>query len=195
MKPPLQSLANRQKRDSTDDGAWKLPDGDAYYASRLADYTTTDMTAEEIHNLGLAEVARIHDEMRGIMKQVGFEGSLKEFFDFTRTDPQFFKPNTPEGKAAYLDEATSWIDQMREDLPNVFNTFPKADLIVKAVEPFREKSPARPSTPALLPMAAGRAPITRTSIACRTCRPIRCRHWPSMKAFPATTCRSPSRRN
>tara|TARA_R110002051_G_scaffold10868_8_gene40679 strand:- start:1635 stop:3539 length:1905 start_codon:yes stop_codon:yes gene_type:complete len=125
---------------TTDDGAWKLPDGDAYYASRLADYTTTDMTAEEIHNLGLAEVARIHDEMRGIMKQVGFEGSLKEFFDFTRTDPQFFKPNTPEGKAEYLDEATGWIDQMREDLPNVFNTFPKADLIVKAVEPFREKS-------------------------------------------------------
>jgi uncharacterized protein (DUF885 family) len=98
------------------------------------------MTAEEIHNLGLAEVARIHDEMRGIMKQVGFEGSLKEFFDFTRTDPQFFKPNTPEGKAEYLDEATAWIDQMREDLPTVFNTFPKADMIVKAVEPFREKS-------------------------------------------------------
>jgi uncharacterized protein (DUF885 family) len=98
------------------------------------------MTAEEIHNLGLAEVARIQDEMRGIIKQVGFEGSLKEFFDFTRTDPQFFKPNTPEGKAEYLDEATTWIDQMREDLPTVFNTFPKADMIVKAVEPFREKS-------------------------------------------------------
>jgi uncharacterized protein (DUF885 family) len=136
----IAELSEQAKTASTDDGAWKLPDGDAYYAARLADYTTTDMTAEEIHNLGLAEVARIQDEMREIMKQVGFEGSLKEFFDFTRTDPQFFKPNTPEGKAEYLAEATSWIDQMRDDLPSVFNTFPKAEMIVKAVEPFREKS-------------------------------------------------------
>ena len=136
----IAELGEQAKIAITDDGAWKLPDGEAYYASRLADYTTTDMTAEEIHNLGLAEVARIQDEMRGIMKQVGFEGSLKEFFDFTRTDPQFFKPNTPEGKAEYLKEATYWIDQMREDLPSVFNTFPKAEMIVKAVEPFREKS-------------------------------------------------------
>nr|WP_321442126.1 DUF885 domain-containing protein [uncultured Hyphomonas sp.] len=136
----IAELGEQAQTASTDDGAWKLPDGDAYYASRLANYTTTDMTAEQIHNLGLAEVARIHDEMRGIMKQVGFEGTLKEFFDYTRTDPQFFKPNTPEGKAEYLDEATTWIDQMREDLPNVFKTFPKADLTVKAVEPFREKS-------------------------------------------------------
>jgi uncharacterized protein (DUF885 family) len=74
------------------------------------------------------------------MKKVGFEGTLKEFFDFTRTDPQFFKPNTPEGKAEYLAEATAVIDQMRADLPSVFRTFPKADMIVKAVEPFREKS-------------------------------------------------------
>ncbi|MEZ6002453.1 DUF885 family protein [Hyphomonas sp.] len=136
----IAELGEQAKTATTDDGAWKFPDGEAYYATRLADYTTTDMTAEEIHNLGLAEVARIQDEMRAIMKQVGFEGSLKAFFDFTRTDPQFFKPNTPEGKAEYLDEATAWIDQMREDLPTVFNTFPKADMIVKAVEPFREKS-------------------------------------------------------
>nr|WP_321359544.1 DUF885 domain-containing protein [uncultured Hyphomonas sp.] len=136
----IAELTEQAKTASTDDGAWKLPDGDAYYASRLADYTTTDMTAEQIHNLGLAEVARIQDEMRGIMKQVGFKGTLKEFFDYTRTDPKFFKPNTPEGKSEYLDEATTWIDQMREDLPNVFKTFPKADLTVKAVEPFREKS-------------------------------------------------------
>jgi len=125
---------------TTDDGAWKLPDADAYYAMRLKQITTTDMSADEIHDLGLAEVARIQDEMRGIMAKVGFEGSLKDFFDFTRTDPQFFKPNTDEGRAAYLSEATAAIDAMREDLPMVFKTFPKADLIVKAVEPFREQS-------------------------------------------------------
>ncbi|MEH6486910.1 DUF885 domain-containing protein [Hyphomonas oceanitis] len=125
---------------TTDDGVWKLPDADAYYAMRLKHITTTDMSADEIHNLGLAEVARIQDEMRGIMVKVGFEGTLKEFFEFMRIDPQFFKPNTEEGKAEYLAEATAAIDQMRGDLPEVFKTFPKAELIVKAVEPFREKS-------------------------------------------------------
>ena len=125
---------------TTDDGAWKLPDADAYYAMRLNRMTTTDMTASEIHDLGLSEVARIHDEMRAIMDQVGFEGTLQEFFEFTRTDPQFFKPNTEEGKAEYLAEATALIDTMRDELPDMFNTFPEADLIVKAVEPFREKS-------------------------------------------------------
>tara|TARA_R110002072_G_scaffold12748_9_gene54586 strand:+ start:1348 stop:3213 length:1866 start_codon:yes stop_codon:yes gene_type:complete len=125
---------------TADDGAWKLPDADAYYAMRLNQMTTTDMTADEIHDLGLAEVARIQDEMRGIMKQVGFTGTLKEFFEFTRTDAQFFKPDTDAGRAEYLSEATAAIDAMREDLPEVFRTFPKADLIVKAVEPFREQS-------------------------------------------------------
>jgi len=123
-----------------DDGAWKHPSGAEYYRDRLALMTTTDMTAEDVHQLGLSEVARIHDEMRTIMVQVGFEGSLQDFFDFTRTDAQFFKPNTDEGKAEYLAEATAMIDTMREALPSVFNTFPKAEMEVKAVEAFREKA-------------------------------------------------------
>ena len=125
---------------NTDDGAWKLPNGDAYYTDRLAQMTTTDMTADEIHDLGLAEVARIHGEMKVIMDTVGFEGSLQNFFDFTRTDAQFFKPNTKEGKAEYLAEATAMINTMKDALPAYFNTFPKADLDVRAVEPFREKA-------------------------------------------------------
>ncbi|MEL6859930.1 MAG: DUF885 domain-containing protein [Pseudomonadota bacterium] len=123
-----------------DDGAWKHEAGGEYYNDRLNLMTTTDMSADEIHQLGLAEVDRIHEEMRAIMRQVEFEGSLQDFFDFTRTDAQFFKPNTDEGKAEYLAEATEMIDTMREALPSVFNTFPKADMVVKAVEPFREKA-------------------------------------------------------
>ncbi len=102
--------------------------------------TTTEMTASEIHDLGLAEVARIHGEMRAIMQQVGFEGTLQDFFEFTRTDARFFKPNTDEGKAEYLAEATAMIDTMRDALPTVFNTFPQAELEVKAVEAFRERA-------------------------------------------------------
>ena len=136
----IQWVYDDQANATTDDGAWKHANGDAYYNDRLKLMTTTDMTSDEIHQLGLAEVDRIHDEMRAIMEQVGFEGSLQDFFDFTRTDAQFFKPNTDDGRAEYLTEATAMIDTMREALPSVFNTFPKADMVVKAVEPFREKA-------------------------------------------------------
>lgn len=123
---------------TTDDGVWKLPDGDKYYAMRLKQMTTTDMTADEIHQLGLAEVARIHDEMRAIMKQVGYKGTLQEFFVFMRKDPQFYYPDTDQGRADYLMKATDIINTMRGRLDEIFITKPRADIIVKAVEPFRE---------------------------------------------------------
>lgn len=125
---------------TTEDGAWKLPDGDAYYNNRLAEMTTTSLTADEIHNIGLAEVDRIHSEMRAIMAQVEFDGDLQDFFEFMRTDPQFYYPNTDEGRQAYLDEATRLIDVMKTHLDDYFGIQPKADMIVKAVEPFREQS-------------------------------------------------------
>ncbi|PWE17542.1 DUF885 domain-containing protein [Marinicauda salina] len=125
---------------SSDDGVWKLPDGAAYYDWLLSNYTTTDMTAEEIHQLGLSEVERIHGEMRAIMEQVQFDGSLQDFFEFMRTDEQFYYSNTPEGREAYLAEATALIDTMREALPDWFDTLPEADIVVRRVEPFREAS-------------------------------------------------------
>ncbi|TLM73960.1 DUF885 domain-containing protein [Microbulbifer harenosus] len=144
VKPAYENLnsylAELEKKATTDDGAWKLPDGDKFYQHRLNVYTTTDMTAAEIHQKGLEEVARIHDEMRAIMKQVKFDGSLQEFFEFMRTDPQFYYPETEDGKQRYLKEATAIIDTMKGRLDELFITKPKADLIVKAVEPFREKS-------------------------------------------------------
>jgi len=125
---------------SSDDGVWKHPDGGEYYNYLLNGYTTMDISAEEIHQLGLSEVARIHDEMRGIMAQVGFEGSLQDFFEFMRTDPQFQYANDEAGRTAYLADATALIDTMREALPQMFNTFPRAELEVRRVEAFREAS-------------------------------------------------------
>jgi uncharacterized protein (DUF885 family) len=136
----ITELVRQQTIATPVDGAWKLPDGEAYYNNRLAQMTTTDLTAGEIHQIGLDEVARIHGEMQAIMTQVGFEGTLQEFFEFMRTDPQFYKPETEEGKAEYLAEAVAAIETMKGDLPKLFNTFPKADMEVKAVEAFREKS-------------------------------------------------------
>jgi len=136
----IAEMERQKDAASTDDGAWKLPDGEAYYASRLQEMTTTDMSASAIHELGLSEVDRIHTEMREIMKKVEFDGTLQEFFEFTRTDKQFFKPETQEGRDAYLQEATKFIDDMKIRLPEVFNKKPKADLDVRAVEAFREKA-------------------------------------------------------
>lgn len=136
----IAEMTRQQETASTDDGAWKLPNGGAYYASRLQEMTTTDMSATEIHDLGLSEVNRIHAEMREIMAKVEYEGTLQEFFEFTRTDKQFFKPETQQGRDAYLKEATVFIDDMKLRLPEVFNRIPKADLDVRAVEAFREKA-------------------------------------------------------
>jgi uncharacterized protein (DUF885 family) len=142
VKPAYENLismfAAHKAKANNEDGAWKLPRGEDYYAARLKHYTTTDMTADEIHDIGLAEVARIQDEMRAIMEQVGFEGSLREFFDFLRTGPQFSYPNTDVGRDAYMADATAIIDDMRGRLDTLFITKPKADMVVKRVEPFRE---------------------------------------------------------
>jgi uncharacterized protein (DUF885 family) len=129
-----------EKSATDDDGVWKLPEGVAYYNQQLRNQTTTRLTADEIHALGLKEVARIHGEMHGIMQRVGFKGDLVAFFKFMREDPQFYFPNTPEGKQAYLTQATAIIDTMRGRLDELFITKPKAQIVVKAVEPFREKT-------------------------------------------------------
>jgi len=136
----IQFLTTQQEKATTDDGVWKFPDGEAFYNIKLQRTTTTNMTAEEIHQLGLNEVERIHNEMHDIMKTVKFKGSLQDFFEFMKNDKQFYYPNTPEGKKAYMDKAKKLIDTMKSKLDELFITKPKADMIVKAVEPFREKS-------------------------------------------------------
>lgn len=133
-------MAAQQERAPTDDGVWRLPDGEAYYQLMLENYTTTDLTAEEIHQLGLENVERIHNEMRAIMEEVGFAGTLQEFFEFMRTDQQFYYENTDEGRERYLNEAKALIDTMRETLPEYFGILPEAGIVVKRVEPFREAS-------------------------------------------------------
>jgi uncharacterized protein (DUF885 family) len=144
VKPAYSSLVvllKEQKQLATnDDGAWKFPNGLEFYNNALARTTTTKMTADEIHKLGLDEVARIHNEMNVIKDQVGFKGSLQEFFVFMKNDNQFYFPATTEGKKEYMDKATEIINTMKSRLDELFITKPKADIIVKAVEGFREKS-------------------------------------------------------
>jgi uncharacterized protein (DUF885 family) len=94
----IAEMERQQQIATTDDGVWKLPDGDTYYTTQLRNYTTTDLTPQEVHQIGLDNVARIHDEMRDIMKKVNFEGDLAAFFEFMRTDDQFYYENSEEGQ-------------------------------------------------------------------------------------------------
>jgi uncharacterized protein (DUF885 family) len=136
----ITTLEEQEKVATTDDGAWKFPNGEAFYNNALQRTTTTDLSADEIHNIGLAEVERIHGEMKAIMEKVGFKGTLQEFFQFMKTDKQFYFPATEEGRKEYMDKATAIINTMKGRLDELFITKPKADLQVKAVEAFREKS-------------------------------------------------------
>lgn len=129
-------MVRQQGLAPTDDGVWRFPDGANYYRALLSQYTTTDMTAEQIHQLGLSEVKRIHGEMRAIMAKVGFKGSLNDFFTYVRTDPKFYHTS----REAYIADAEAKMAAMTAKLPEFFGVLPKSPLVIKAVEAFREKS-------------------------------------------------------
>lgn len=132
-------------------GVGKQPNGKNYYNFRLKSSTTTELTADDIHDIGLSEVSRITKEMIAIKDKVGFEGDLKDFFTFVKTDQQFFYPNTDEGRQGYITDTENYLTEINKQLPNFFGILPKADLIVKRVESFREQDGAAqhyfPGTP------------------------------------------------
>ena len=144
VKPAYEALISemtaQEKVAGTDDGVWRFRDGAGYYAERLANYTTTNMTPEQIHQLGLAQVARIHKEMGVVQKKMGVKGDLQAFFKYMRTEPKFYAPETAEGRALYLSETQKANDAITPLLPKWFGTLPQAPLVVKPVEAFREKS-------------------------------------------------------
>src|SRR5690606_24128524 len=139
-RPAYERLLEEMKRQralaGADDGIWRFPDGAGYYKALLANYTTTDLTADQIHRIGLDNVARIHGEMRGIMQQVGFDGTLQEFFEFARSDPRFYHTSRED----YLAEVEKHHAAMQAALPRFFSTLPTDPLVVKPVEAFRERS-------------------------------------------------------
>jgi uncharacterized protein (DUF885 family) len=147
----------REDRSQTPEqaaGVHALPQGAAFYAERLANQTTTTLTADQIHQIGLAEVARLRGEMEAIKNEVGFKGDLPAFFAELRDskdNPRYYYPNTDDGRQAYITDATAAIDRIKAVLPKYFGTLPKADLVVRRVEPFREQAGAAqhyfPSTP------------------------------------------------
>ena len=144
VQPAYQKLiaAVRSQQDHAmpEDGVWRFPDGEAFYANRLNVFTTTGLTAAEIHQAGLDNVERLHSEMRAVMAELGEEGDLTTFLTRVRSDQALRFPNTEEGRSAYLDAARTAIDDMAKRLPTYFGLLPRADLVVKRVEAYRERS-------------------------------------------------------
>ncbi len=117
-------------------GLGDQPNGENWYAYMVKIRTTTEMMPDEIHQIGLDEVARIHGEMRGVMDEVGFEGDLKDFFDFVNTDDQFFYDEPDDLIQGYRDMS----DNIENLAKSIFDVAPKTDFEVRRVEPFREAS-------------------------------------------------------
>lgn len=145
--PAYQALIDWEEADKvhvskSPTGVGANPNGKAYFAMRLRQATTTNMTPEQVHQYGLKEVARIHREMEVVKNQVGFKGTLAEFFVYIRTNPKYYYPSTDAGRQAYIDQVTVDINAMKKKLPDYFGILPKTDLVVKRVEPFREQAGA-----------------------------------------------------
>ncbi|KGJ91125.1 DUF885 domain-containing protein [Colwellia psychrerythraea] len=123
-------MVNEYQPNARDNiAASSLPNGKRYYQNRLVHYTTLPMTAEQVHQQGLAEVKRIRVEMDEIIKQVNFDGSFSEFVQFLRTDPQFYASTPTE----LLKEASFIAKQMDAKLPALFKTLPRTPYGVMAV--------------------------------------------------------------
>ena len=126
------------------DGVWSLPNGDDYYKHRLQIFTTTDLTADEIHNLGLQMVDEIQSEIKRILSEEGYDINrpLAELFVELNNDPRFLFEDSDEGRKAILEEYRRINEETYAMLPDYFNELPKAKVVVKRVPIFSEKSAA-----------------------------------------------------
>lgn len=130
-----------QPKARTNNGAWALPDGDAFYAYAVRHSTTTDMTPEELHQLGLAEVARIEGEMDTLLREQGYvEGSVGARMTALGNEPRFLYTNTDAGRAEILADFQKIIDEVNAGMGAAFNQVPAGKVVVQRVPEFKEKT-------------------------------------------------------
>ena len=195
MRPAYQrliaTLTAQAKRAGTDDGIWRFADGAAQYKALLKYYTTTDLDGDQVHALGLAQVARIHGEMNAIKERVGFAGTLQQFFAHIRDGKQFYYPNTAAGKQTYLDESIKAEAQVAAALAALLRAAAQveaADQGGRAVprEECRQGLLPGPAARRLAPRHLLRQPLRHEA----TCPRPRSRRCSATRAFPATICRA-----
>lgn len=150
--PAYQDMADFLKNEylpagRSTSGITDTPLGNAYYDHQIKKYTTTNMTADEIHSLGLSEVARIRSEMEAVKEEVGFEGDIKAFFDHVRTNKDLMPFTDRQQVIAFYD---SIHEVMKPQIALLFDKTPKTPFEVRRTEPFREKSAAANYSPGSL---------------------------------------------
>jgi len=140
----LDALLAEQEQTANDDaGVWRLPDGDAYYRTMLRSHTTTSLTPDEVHAMGLSEVARIQAEMRGILAAEGVDASdLRGALRRLARDERQLYPDTDDGRTQILADYTAILKDAERRLPDLFGRLPKASVIVERVPSFKEKGSA-----------------------------------------------------
>ena len=198
--PAYQALIDWLKLDidNTDEaaqGVGSRAGGNAFYAFELKRRTTTNLSAEAIHQLGLEEVARLREEMTALKDQLGFAGELPAFFRFLKEDEQFYFSDDDAGAEQYIAAATERLGFIEQKLPQYFGLLPKAKLVVKRVEAFREQDGGAQFYSRGTPDGSRPGCTTRTCRICAAC-PKRCsRRLPITKAIQAITCRFRSLRS
>jgi uncharacterized protein (DUF885 family) len=133
-------LEKQQAKAPAEAGAWSLPDGSDFYKMCLERHTSTTLSADEIHRLGMEDVLRIQRGILALKDSLGFRGSLQALFSFARDNPDFYYSQTAEGRQEYLDDLNAMIAHVETLLPRLFNQLPQDRLLVKAVERHREKT-------------------------------------------------------
>ncbi len=136
-------IAERPKAADTADGIGRLPDGAAFYQAMLEQFTTTTYAPEQVHALGLSEVARIDAEMDALLVSQGLtEGTVAERMAALRKDPRFLLPNTDAGRDELLGRYRTILDEVAARMPEYFSTIPPGQLQVERVPVSAEKGSA-----------------------------------------------------
>jgi uncharacterized protein (DUF885 family) len=127
-----------------DHGVWSLPNGDAYYAARLRSYTTTDYTAEEIHQIGLSEVDRIGARIKEIFVELGYDVNkpVGEMMNDLNENPDFLYADTPDRKEIVVADYNQMVKEAEEDVRPYFARFPKSPVEVRAIPEYSEQTAA-----------------------------------------------------
>jgi len=137
----IATLRLLRSRATQDAGVWKLPDGDAYYAYLLRHHTTTELTPEQVHALGLAEVARIEAEMAAILEGLGYGSmSVGRAMEELSAEQRFLYPDTEEGRQRILEDYRAILKQIAGRLESTFARLPEARLEVRRVPVFKQKT-------------------------------------------------------
>ena len=136
-------FAALEPKTTTDDGVWKLPDGETFYARQLHTFTTTRMSPQQVHDLGVSEVARIEAEMRAILDTQGHTGGTpSEWLLKLQKEERFLYPNTDAGRQAAIADYTSQITESLERSKETFGLMPKAKIEVQRIPEFKEATAA-----------------------------------------------------